>query len=646
METEDLDGPEDAAYPDFAFTLQHHPRVISARPSANQLVLELLVPRKERSRPVPFVAFYKLKENTWTLNEAFGDASQLCSSSEDETYWIGPDHEGTPGRAIWNKQGGSSASIEIEFSTQIRALSIASSGLIALISRDSMLAGFDSEAGSISATMMEPLGFQGFREEFEIVVIKNGEKVEVDSCVLTKAVGGTAALTGQCAISDDGEVAAVGVTRVEASGERHFGLVLFSTTVPNFEVRVHMDLSIDLTEPITKPDSQSFVCLGETIERDGGPSRQMPVLIDWERADKAIYSGLPVWLVPQSWIATDTLVCLGLEGGRRKAWKIDFAQIDPTPTAYLHNLEGSISSLFANGRQVALVRSGINIPPEALVFLDKQTGQGYFPPTIYSPARDAFPGGLLERHSILTDVGDLGAWMCLPNQSTCSELPVVILCHGGPASSWADWSWRWNPWIFVEQGYAVVMIDPPLSLGYGEAAHRTGWGRWSYVVSVAVRQIVSLLTDKRLDDSRIAVMGASFGGWLALALSARLPNVRLVVAHAGWSDHRAVARSSDLYWHWLREYGPLTAETYDSERTDLRMVSKTTSALISHGALDWHVPVSEALGIARELSESTRSVEVRIFSEEAHALRAISNIVDWSRWVLRKCVYSFQKSDR
>ena len=46
------------------------------------------------------------------------------------------------------------------------------------------------------------------------------------------------------------------------------------------------------------------------------------------------------------------------------------------------------------------------------------------------------------------------------------------------SASWAGWSWRWNANLLVERGYAVLMPDPAISTGYGQAFIDRGWGRW------------------------------------------------------------------------------------------------------------------------------------------------------------------------
>jgi dipeptidyl aminopeptidase/acylaminoacyl peptidase len=277
---------------------------------------------------------------------------------------------------------------------------------------------------------------------------------------------------------------------------------------------------------------------------------------------------------------------------------------------------------------------------------------------VYAPAAAARPTGRLERQVWHDENGTpWRAWLCLPGNQInggpgagppCEgripagrgePLPVLVWCHGGPLLSWTDWSWRWNPWPFVADGHAVLMIDPPLSLGYGKQSIARGWGHWlTEVARVAVGQVRGLIAaDPRLDGSRIATMGASFGGWLSIALATLMPEVRLVAAHAGWADVAGVARTCDLNWHWLREYGPPSGPNYARETPQLDDIHPSCRLLLSHGVQDGHVPVHEVFGVQRALT--TRGVDVRlmILPDEGHSIRRPANAAAWFRWVRQAC---------
>ena len=51
----------------------------------------------------------------------------------------------------------------------------------------------------------------------------------------------------------------------------------------------------------------------------------------------------------------------------------------------------------------------------------------------------------------------------------------MLWIHGGPFSSFNAWSWRWNPWVAVAHGWAVLLPDPALSTGYGQGFIARAW---------------------------------------------------------------------------------------------------------------------------------------------------------------------------
>ncbi len=74
------------------------------------------------------------------------------------------------------------------------------------------------------------------------------------------------------------------------------------------------------------------------------------------------------------------------------------------------------------------------------------------------------PGRLNEVVGQADDGTPLRAWLALPESASAdAPAPLVLWVHGGPLNSWNTWSWRWNPWLLVAKGYAVLLPDPALS---------------------------------------------------------------------------------------------------------------------------------------------------------------------------------------
>ena len=110
------------------------------------------------------------------------------------------------------------------------------------------------------------------------------------------------------------------------------------------------------------------------------------------------------------------------------------------------------------------------------------------------------------------------AWVIKPSIFNSSHrYPLAYLIHGGPQGAWGDeWSTRWNPAVFAEQGYVVVTPNPTGSTGYGQAfcdAIKESWGGLPYQDLVnGFDYIKENLTF--VDTDRAVALGASYGGYM------------------------------------------------------------------------------------------------------------------------------------
>ncbi|MBP2408630.1 prolyl oligopeptidase family serine peptidase [Brachybacterium fresconis] len=258
----------------------------------------------------------------------------------------------------------------------------------------------------------------------------------------------------------------------------------------------------------------------------------------------------------------------------------------------------------------------------------------------------ALPGTLEWVQTDVDGVG-VGGWLCVPaSASAASPAPAMLWIHGGPHGSYNAWSWRWCPWLAVERGYAVLMPDPAMSTGYGDAGLNRGWPRRPDVV---FRECETLLDDMlerpELDGTRTAMLGASFGGFMANWIAGHTDRFDAIVTHAGlWAleqQHRttdAAASKMRVHRHededpdWYRAYSPHRAAD-----------SITTPMLVTHGNRDYRVPISEALRLWWDLVSGwdgppqTMPHRFLQLTSENHWVLTPSNALAWNRAVLAFC---------
>ncbi len=640
------------------------PRVRVARRLGAGLLLEVELRRVGHPLPVPFVFCYALRPSAgWVLEHVYAGASS-ATVFDDSSYLFMSDmpsdeqrrHEDT-GRSLWRHQPepGHDPVPVMSAPRGVVSYAAAASTAVAAVWADAEACSLTEDrerqrtatpkgqAAVVAGT--DPWARVGHRADGAVLRLVRVplHPGSADLELLTIPLGQEVQLTGELALTLDGRRCAAGLVRYLHGGHRRHGLLLFPVGDPGHGRAVWPEEE-DLTEAVAAPDSSWFACTAERIAAPGQAPHRRVVLVAPDGSQ--VLSVAPLqdnWLRPQAWAGPDAVLCIGEDDGRRRLWRIP---LDGGPAEQM-DLVGSVQTVTTTREEALVVRSGINVPPEVVSLplrrpAARQPGmhQPSGPRLLMAPASAAAPRGRTERLAYRAPDGSTWrSWLCLPESGPGQAMPVLVWCHGGPLLSWTDWSWRWNPWPFVAEGYAVLMPDPPLSLGYGQQAVERGWGHWATEVApVAAAQIQEALVHPSLDSRRVAVMGASFGGWLALALGTLLPTVRLIVSHAGWADLAAVARASDLYGHWLREYGPVDCSpSYRRETISVAAVDSRARVLLSHGCQDGHVPVGETLALYRSLDALGRDVQLMILPDEGHSIRNPANVAAWYRWVLTAC---------
>ncbi|MGW0969408.1 alpha/beta hydrolase family protein [Streptomyces sp. NPDC002516] len=443
--------------------------------------------------------------------------------------------------------------------------------------------------------------------------------------LLTPHVPADLALSGEAAWATP-DTLFLGALRHHRHGVRNFGLL--SLTVDHGDAtRALFSDTVDLCYPVPGPGGQ-VAYLGTTPRHDNTPVAQFACLVG-EPLHQVVL--LPaengLWQRPAGWDGPRRLVCTAESGPRRGLYVHDLDAVtwQPVPTP------ASVMNTRVHDGRAAVLTSAPDTPP-ALDVTALHPGHGA--ERVVSAQAPPPPGRLQYRRQRLPGSdGDLASWVCLPEHTTPHA--TVVLYHGGPFQSWSEWSWRWNPWPFVACGLAVVLVEPPLSLGYPDAV-RTGWRQWrGGIAASAAAQVEAVRAAEGLLDSPLALMGGSFGGYLALSTADSL-NPDLVVAHAAPLDLTQVAEGSDVGWQWIREFGDPTEwrPLYQINSLAPRPVRPGTRVLLSHGLQDGLVPPTETLRTHRALARQGVRSEVAFFRSEAHPISRPGNIRAWYRWVL------------
>jgi dipeptidyl aminopeptidase/acylaminoacyl peptidase len=290
-----------------------------------------------------------------------------------------------------------------------------------------------------------------------------------------------------------------------------------------------------------------------------------------------------------------------------------------------------------DGRTLYALRSAVDSPPTP-VRLEAATPDQQ-PVPLLSPGQvGELSGSLTEVHTTAEDGTALRAWLVLPRDaSAATPAPLLLWVHGGPQTSWNAWHWRWNPWVAAAAGYAVLLPDPALSTGYGQRMHERGWAHWGG----APYEDVMALTDTALrrddlDSERTAMMGGSYGGYMANWIATQTDRFKAIVTHASLWNMYSFAGVTDFPAYWMRRQGdPLVrTDRYELESPHLRAAKITTPMLVIHGDKDYRVPIGEALALWNDLARFEVPAKFLYFPDEGHWILKPNNVRLWYATVL------------
>lgn len=347
----------------------------------------------------------------------------------------------------------------------------------------------------------------------------------------------------------------------------------------------------DLFSPAIAPDGSAVAFLRETYST---PQRAPRIALSClgfgdDITDLAVHWDR--WPASVTWSRDgDELFVTADDGGRCPVFRIRLAdgvveRLTVDDYAYTDVKAAPDGVLYA-------LRSSYAAPPHP-VRIDRD-GTVTALPCVEQPA---LPGSLTEVTATTADGTAVRSWLVLPEGE--NPAPLLLWVHGGPLASWSSWHWRWNPWLLAARGYAVLLPDPALSTGYGQDFIQRGWGNWGgapYDDLMAATD--AACAHPRVDASRTAVMGGSFGGYMANWIAGHTDRFDAIVTHASLWALDQFNSTTDAAFYWVRE---MTRDMATANSPHNFVSAIRTPMLVIHGDKDYRVPIGEGLRLWYEL---------------------------------------------
>ncbi|MDP1632430.1 MAG: prolyl oligopeptidase family serine peptidase [Caulobacter sp.] len=229
---------------------------------------------------------------------------------------------------------------------------------------------------------------------------------------------------------------------------------------------------------------------------------------------------------------------------------------------------------------------------------------------------------------------DMFGYLTLPAGKDPRNLPLVLLPHGGPAARDVA-GFDWWAQALASRGYAVFQPNFRGSDGLGESFLRAGYGEYGRKMQTDLSDGVrALATAGVIDPTRVCIVGASYGGYAALAGMTLDQGVyRCAVSVAGVSDlprkqDRATTRTggsdSTTVRYWNRFLGVSSANDPVLKTLSPAYLADRVNGpiLLIHGRDDTVVPYEQSVVMNKALVSAGKSVEFVTLDGEDHYMSA------------------------
>ncbi len=233
---------------------------------------------------------------------------------------------------------------------------------------------------------------------------------------------------------------------------------------------------------------------------------------------------------------------------------------------------------------------------------------------------------------------EIEGYLTLPEGAAkANPAPLVVYPHGGP---FVRDSWQWDPvaQFLASRGYAVFQPNYRGSDSYGWRIPADDMWAFRKMHDDVTDGVAAMKRSGLVDADRIAIMGGSFGGYLALCGASFEPGTyRCAVTLSGVFDWERMIRELGRLRdntvgkkRLLRKLGdPAKNQAFFDEISPLRHLEQVRIPIfVSHGTEDSVVDVAQSKRLVGEL-EKRHIPHVALFeSGEGHGTAFVDNRVE------------------
>ncbi len=204
--------------------------------------------------------------------------------------------------------------------------------------------------------------------------------------------------------------------------------------------------------------------------------------------------------------------------------------------------------------------------------------------------------------------------------------PMIVNVHGGPASAWVPNFISETGIVgrMLNAGYYVFFPNPRGSYGQGEAftaANKRDFGGGD--LRDILTGVDAVERNAPVDDSRLGLLGCSYGGFMAMWANTQTNRFKAIVAGAGLSDWVSYYGTNGID-QWMLPYFGKTMyqdrKAYEKVSAVYTIEKAKTPTFIYAGERDVEVPPTQSVEFWHALKDQGVPTSLVIYPDAGHCL--------------------------
>ena len=232
------------------------------------------------------------------------------------------------------------------------------------------------------------------------------------------------------------------------------------------------------------------------------------------------------------------------------------------------------------------------------------------------------------------------AYVTVPNATlTGAKVPLIVNPHGGPYGPRDSWGFNPETQLFASRGYATLQINYRGSGGYGKEFYLAGNKQIGRKMLNDLEDGVAFVkTLGLIDENKIAIYGASYGGLATLGSLVKTPDLYTCgVDYVGVSNLFTFFKSFPPYWkpylgqvyeQWYDENSPEDQEIMKEVSPALNVDKMKKPLFVVQGANDPRVNIDESDQVVQNLRERGFEIPYMVKYDEGHGFGKEHNRIE------------------